>query len=306
MNRHLDQNLDLETPTDQAVYWFALLLDGSETEEDRQAFVRWIEQDRRHLEAFNEVERLWGGTSSLHFPSKTKIGRRAFMAGSILAGVVATGWGVARYNPLADFHTSTGERREVSLPRGVKAMLASDTVLSMVSNGQAHGVELHRGEAWFEHGHGFGDFFVKSEDGLSWSRGGQFDVAHFDTTTTVTVADGDVRVQNANNAVSVAASHALTYDAGSLGPAVAVDIENALAWRNGQLVFIGERLGDVADILQRWQSGKIVILGDDVAARKVTMVVDLDRTRTVLPALADALSLRIDQFTDYLTIIRTV
>jgi transmembrane sensor len=226
------------------------------------------------------------------------------MAGGLIVGILATGWGVQRSYPMADFHTRTGERRTVSLPGGVTAMLASDTALSLMDGYGCAGVELHHGEVWFDHGPQSGDFFVASSGGHCWSRGGQFDIARFDDETTVTVESNSIAVKLGNQIARVAANHALTYQPDKLGPVRDVDVANMLAWRNGQLVFMGEQLGDVARVLERWQSGQIVILGDDVARRKVTMVVDLDRTRDVLPALAGALSLKVDQFTDYLTVIR--
>ena len=304
MNRYPKPESGFQTPTEQAVYWFALLLDGSETEEDRHAFARWIEQDPRNMDAFHEVERLWSGSSSLPLSAGNKVGRRAFVAGGVLAGVLATGWGVRRYSPMADFRTSTGERREVSLPGGVKAMLASRTTLSLVAGKDLSGVELHNGEVWFDHVPGRGDFFVLSSGGRSWSRGGQFDVARFDGQTTVTVEQGTIAVKQDTQTATVSPQHAVTYRPDRMGTVHDVDVANVLAWRNGQLVFMGEKLTDVARILERWQPGKIMIIGDDVGHRKVTMVVDLDRTRDVLPALANALSLKVDQFTEYLTVIR--
>ena len=44
-----------DTVSEQAVYWFALLLDGSETGEDRQAFARWIDASPAHLDARSNV-----------------------------------------------------------------------------------------------------------------------------------------------------------------------------------------------------------------------------------------------------------
>ncbi|MDG4718705.1 MULTISPECIES: FecR family protein [Thalassospira] len=304
MNRYSDIDGTFDTPAAQAAYWFALLLDGSETEQDRQDFARWIEKDPRNRRAFGEVERVWSGSSSLNLANQAKVGRRAFMAGGLLAGILATGWGAQRYHPMADFRTRTGERRTVSLPGGVKATLASDTTMSLVAGYGTAGVELHHGEVWFDHAPENGDFFVASSGGHSWSRGGKFDIAHFGDESTVTVESRNVAVKLGNQMAQVTADHALTYGPDKLGPVRKVDVTTDLAWRNGQLVFMGEQLGDVARILERWQAGKIVIIGDDVARRKVTMVVDLDRTRGVLPALAGALSLKVDQFTDYLTVIR--
>ncbi|MCC4240020.1 MULTISPECIES: FecR family protein [Thalassospira] len=304
MTRFPNPDSGFQTRTEQAAYWFALLLDGSETEEDRRAFASWIEKDPRNMTAFNEVERLWSGSSSLHLAANNKVGRRAFLGGTVVAGILATGWGVQRYHPAADFRTATGERRELTLPGGMRALLASGTTMSLVSGQGLAGVELHEGEVWFDHSKGNRDFFVAASGARSWSRGGSFDVARYDDQTTVTVEQGSVAVKLADQARLVSGGQAVTYHDGKMGAVHDVNIANALAWRDGRLVFVGDKLGDVARILERWQSGKIIVIGDHVASRKVTMSVDLDRTRDVLPTLAGALSLKIDQFTDYLTVIR--
>ncbi|MBX2832428.1 MAG: DUF4880 domain-containing protein [Rhodospirillales bacterium] len=304
MNRYSNPERGFHELSEQAVYWFALFLDGSETEEDRRAFARWVEKDPRNMEAFGEVERLWSGSSSLQLSANNKVGRRAFIAGGVVMATLATGWGAHRYYPTADFRTATGERRDVTLPGGVKATLASGTTMSLVTGHGLSGVELHGGEVWFDHAAESGDFFVASSGGQSWSRGGQFDVAQFDGQTTVTVESSTIFVKQDGKTARVAPEHAVTYQPGLMGQVHQVDVANALAWRRGQLVFMGEELADVARILERWQPGKIMIIGEGVGRRKVTMVVDLDRTRGVLPALANALSLKVDQFTEYLTVIR--
>lgn len=304
MNRYPNPERGFHDLSEQAVYWFALFLDGSETEEDRRAFAHWVEKDPRNMEAFGEVERLWSGSSSLQLSANSRVGRRAFIAGGVVMATLATGWGAQRYYPSADFRTATGERREIALPGGVKATLASGTTMSLVTGQGLSGVELHGGEVWFDHAAGSGDFFVSSSDGRSWSRGGQFDVAHFDGQTTVTVERSTIFVKQDGKTARVASEQAVSYRPGFMGQVHQVDVATALAWRRGQLVFMGEDLADVARILERWQPGKIMVIGDNVGRRKVTMVVDLDRTRDVLPALANALSLKVDQFTEYLTVIR--
>lgn len=294
--------------SEQAAYWFALLLDGSEGEEDRQKFAQWVAQDPAHAKAFADIERLWSGSSSLDFTSSSHIGRRAMLGGSLAAILFAGGWGAYRYHPLADIRTQTGQRREISIPgkRG-RSIIASNSILSFVSEGGMTGVEIHQGEAWFEHEGGDGAFFVRAHNGTALSNGGTFDVAAYDGEVTTIAETNPLMVNVAGGRHTVAQGSAMIYDTGGvLASAHPVDVQSILAWRQGQLIFMGEPLEYVARVLERWQAGKIVIIGDGVAQRKVTMVVDLDRTYAVLPALADALSLQVNQFTDYLTVIRAV
>ena len=292
------------TVSDQAAYWFALLLDGSETENDRKAFARWVAEDPSHLHAFDEIERLWNGSSSLQIGANRNLGRRAFLGGTIVAMVLGAGWTAHRFHPLADIRTASGERREMVLPGGVKAMLASDTSLSLVAKQGVSGVAIHQGEAWFDHQVAGTNFFVAATGGTTWSEGGRFDVANYAGTTTVIAEQNGLVLRAGGTMKPVQAGQEVRYGDGWVSDPRKVNVGNALAWRNGQLVFIGERLDDVVNILERWQDGKIVILGDALKSRKVTIVVDLDRSRHVLDALSTVLSIKVDQFTDYLTVVR--
>ncbi|MAZ35255.1 MAG: iron dicitrate transport regulator FecR [Thalassospira sp.] len=293
-----------DTVSEQAIYWFALLLDGSETEEDRRAFARWLDADPAHLEAFGDIERLWSGSTSLNLSTDNKVGRRAFMTGTAAAVVIGAGWVFAPHHPFADIRTATGERHRFSLPGDVEAELASDTVMSYVARDGVNGVELHRGEAWFNHLATGSDFFVAATNGTSWSRGGRLDVAVYDGDVTVIAEQNPLTVRLGSAQTQLAAGNAVRYSDLQIGRPYEVDISTELAWRNGQLVFMGQPLGEVVRVLQRWQNGKIMIIGEELKSRPVTLVVDLERSKDVLPVLASVLSISVHRFTDYLTVIR--
>ena len=294
--------------SEQAAYWFALLLDGSESEEDRRQFAKWVDQDPAHAKAFFEIERLWNGSSSLDFASSRHIGRRAMLGGTVASVLLAVGWGISRYHPLADIRTQTGQRREISIPglqgRGI---VASNSLLSFVVEGGKTGVEIHRGEAWFESDAGNQDFFVRAGNGKAVSNGGTFDVAAYEDGVTTIAETNPLVVEIAGRRHPVLPGNALTYDAsGVTAAAHPVDVQSALAWRQGQLIFMGEPLAHVAKVLERWQSSKIVVMGEALRQRPVTLVVDLDRSRDVVPVLAHVLHVDVTRFTDYLTVIREV
>ena len=293
-----------DTVSEQAIYWFALLLDGSETVEDRRAFARWVEADAAHLEAFGEIERFWSGSTSLNLSTGNKVGRRAFMTGTAAALVISAGWAFSPRHPFADIRTVTGERHSFSLPGGVEAELASDTVMSYVARDGINGVELHSGEAWFNHSATGNAFFVAAAHGASWSWGGRLDVAAYDGGVTVIAEQNPLIVRVGGAQTQVAAGNAVRYRDVQIGRPYEVDLSAELAWRNGQLVFMGRPLGEVVRVLQRWQNGKIMIIGEELKSRPVTLVVDLERLKDVLPVLARVLSINVHRFTDYLTVIR--
>lgn len=294
--------------SEQAAYWFALLLDGSESDEDRRRFAEWIAQGPENPKAFAEIEHLWSGSSSLDFSASTQISRRALLGGSAAAVLLAAGWGAVRYHPLADIRTEIGQRREISIPgqRG-RSIVASNSILSFVSEGGMTGVELHRGEAWFEHEAGDGTFFVHANTGKTISSGGTFDVAAYDGKVTTIAENNGLLIDVAGQRRALDEGNALTYHAGGVAsPAHPVDVQSALAWRQGQLIFMAEPLEYVTTVLERWQPGKIMVIGEALKKRPVTLVVDLDRSRDVVPVLARVLHVDVARFTDYLTVIREV
>jgi transmembrane sensor len=63
-------------------------------------------------------------------------------------------------------------------------------------------------------------------------------------------------------------------------------------------------LEKVANVLQRWHPGRIIVLGDALKQRPVTLVVNLNRTSDVLPLVGKVLSVEVDQIGDYVTILR--
>ena len=294
--------------SEQAAYWFALLLEGNESAEDRKEFARWIDQDPRHKDAFSQIDRLWSGSSSLDFSAANPIGRRAVLGGSLAAILLAAGWGTMRYRPFADMTTETGQRREVTLPgNNGRSILASNTAISFVSDRGVPGVEIHSGEAWFEHNADRGDFFVVAKGGKSWSAGGRFDVAAYNNEVTVIAQTNSLQLELSEAGYSVPQGNALSYRGTEVvKPSHRIDVASALAWREGQLIFMGEPLEHVVAILERWQQGKIMVLGDHLKQRPVTFVVDLGRLHTVLPVLAKVLQVDVSQFTEYLTVIRDV
>ncbi|MDP2699341.1 DUF4880 domain-containing protein [Thalassospira sp.] len=288
---------------DQAVYWFALLLDGSETAADRAAFARWI-SDPAHLAAFEDIERLWNGTASLDLAQRSTVGRRAFIGGGLAIAVLVAGWGTTRRHSFADLRTSVGERQNMTLPGGVDVVLASNTALSLRTQGGINGVHLHHGEAFFDMSASNTAFFVESGNGISQSFGGQIDVALYEGETTVIAARRSVDLRFGGMQGELKAGHAVRYRDGQRGKPYGVDVATSLAWREGRLIFMGQPLSDVVQVLERWQPGKIVIIGDALKARPVTLMIDLDRSATAVSALAQALPVRVDHFTDYLTVIR--
>lgn len=299
---------------EQAIYWFALLLDGTESERDRENFAHWMASDPTHRQAFLEIEHLWTGTSSLNLAGLNsaahgKTGRRAFLGAGLAAMLVgAAGWygDVLPHHPFADFKTGKGARRKITVMDGVQAELASQSSLSLITDDKgATGVTLHEGEVFFQHDGRRRDFFVSAAGGFVRPvAAAQFDVTHYDGQAEMIAQSGSVDVETDLGARNVTRGKGVSFENGVLSAPYGVDLAMRLAWRQGRLVFVGDPLEKVANVLQRWHPGRIIVLGDALKQRPVTLVVNLNRTSDVLPLVGKVLSVEVDQIGDYVTILR--
>jgi transmembrane sensor len=125
-------------------------------------------------------------------------------------------------------------------------------------------------------------------------------------------ADDDVHVTVLENAadvrlgiadVRVSAGRQVSYGRKTMGVPNAVDPMEALAWREGRLVFVSAPFGRVVASLNRWRSGKLLIVSPSLVERPVTLIVDLDRIGNIPDVLKDSLPIRLVNVTPYVTLI---
>ncbi len=82
-----------------------------------------------------------------------------------------------------------------------------------------------------------------------------------------------------------------------------VDVDAATAWQRGKLIFNRRPLENVVAELQRYRTGRIVILGDRLKTLEVTGVFDLDDTDRILRTIEETTKARVVQMPLF-TIIR--
>ena len=111
--------------------------------------------------------------------------------------------------------------------------------MSYAARDGINGVELHSGEAWFNHSATGNAFFVAAAHGASWSWGGRLDVAAYDGAVTVIAEQNPLIVRVGGAQTQVAAGNAVRYRDVQIGRPYEVDLLAELAWRNGRLVFMG-------------------------------------------------------------------
>ncbi|MOA51407.1 fec operon regulator FecR [compost metagenome] len=78
----------------------------------------------------------------------------------------------------------------------------------------------------------------------------------------------------------------------------------AFAWRQRQLVFRQQGLGEVVAELNRYWPGHVYITDQALARKSVSCVFEIDKPEAVMRALQLTLGLRVERYTPYLTVLR--
>lgn len=267
--------------------WIVRLNSGNVSDTELQRFRAWHDLSSAHRRAFRRERAFWqqlevldGRSSGMppNLPPRPQrqpaVGRRLLLVGGGLAAcAVVAGIAAPRLQLWmgADLWTGIGEQAEFTLPDGTVATLNTDSAIGLDFTPDLRLVTLLKGEAEFRvKGQDVSPFRVATLGGNSDCSAATFVVKNFDGMATVTVSDGDVRVdapadpdaQSTPSARSVAigAESQTTYVVGEPPrPASAADISAVLAWRSGRVIFEGRPFGAAIAELGRYLPERIVL-----------------------------------------------
>ncbi|WKN22957.1 FecR family protein [Azotobacter vinelandii] len=297
---------------------------------DERAFERWLAADPRHPEAYARAEAVWicsaapaarlaeeesaalaGYLARMDAPASRRRGPAsrgpAFrgpawtlaMAACLLLVLWTGGWWQPQRwlgDLRADYVSAPGQIRELTLTDGSHLVLDSDSALALRFDGRERRVELLRGGAVFKVAHNGQPFVVGAEGGEARVLGTEFEVRRLRRETRVTVATGRVAVRADETAeLPQAVLHAgqrVAFADGRLTAPEAVDSGAALAWRQGWLAFYQTPLSEVLERLGDYYPGRILLLDDDLAARRVTGSFPSADPHAVLDSLQAVLGFR--------------
>ncbi|MGQ4274545.1 FecR family protein [Terrihabitans sp. B22-R8] len=283
----------------EAALWLARLDDPTLDDRTRAAFHDWLARDDRHLAAYDQAERVWTGASA-NTPSgprddaaiealvrgaKRGRGRKRAartLAAGLCALMLAGGGEWVRRGGLddlrSDYVTAPGARRIVELADGSVIRLNTDSALAVELEPRQRRVRLFRGEAFFEVAHDPArPFVVVTDHGETRVTGTAFNLRETGDETRVSLVEGRVRLsplESPGNSVALAAGQEAEVRPDRVGMPRAFDAESATAWQRGQIVFFQTRLADVVEELNRYQRGRIMVLGERLRAQPVTGVFD--------------------------------
>lgn len=292
--------LDRVTPTpaqeQAALAWLSLLHDQP-TSGDQATFSHWLQADPAHAEAYAQAQVVWELSEE---PAKTLAdedalalqrylnamnqprrrsarrwsGALAMAACLMLMISLGAGWQPLRWvdDLGADYVSAPGEIRTVILADQSQVTLDADSAIAVNFSGGERHVQVRRGAGFFSVTHTGEPFVVDAEKGQARVLGTQFEVRLQKQGTQVTVLSGRVGVTAAPHAEQqiLTAGQQVAYGNGVAQQLRAVDSDAQLAWRQGWLNYYKATLAEVVGDLQRYYPGRIVLLNDELAARRVS------------------------------------
>lgn len=292
--------IDRVTPTpaqeQAAIAWLSLLHDQPSSG-DQARFSHWLQADPAHAEAYAQAQVVWelsevpartlasedalalqSYLNAMNHSRRSSVrrwsGALAMAACLLLMISLGSGWQPMRWvdDLGADYVSAPGEIRTVTLADQSQVILDADSAIAVNFSGGERHVQLRRGAGFFNVTHTGEPFVVDAEKGQARVLGTQFEVRLRPDGAQVTVLSGRVGVTANEHAEQqiLTAGQQVAYGQGSAEKRQAVDSEAQLAWRQGWLNYYKATLGDVVEDLRRYYPGRIVLLNDELAARRVS------------------------------------
>ncbi len=290
-----------------AAFWFARLRSDSAGRSDRARFVRWLNEDEAHREAYAEYESFWiaigcaaadpaivamrrealsaaPDRSGLHWTAIGSIAATlllAFLAASfLLRSPVVTPSPVepdvqlaSRSSDLNRIQTAVGQRSAVTLDDGSVVELNTDSLIDVNYGERLRQVRLVRGQALFEVAHdSTRPFVVEAAGQRIIAIGTAFDVRVGPEGMQVTLVEGKVAVEPVAKAETPAKRR-------MLAPG-----EQLVARADRPVVVLAANVGETVS----WRTGRLIFTDDPLG--QVVDEINRYSTRKVVlsdPTLAD-------------------
>lgn len=205
----------------------------------------------------------------------------------------------------ADYRTGKGEIQDFLLPDGSRASLNSDSAVAVRFEQSTRRIEVLRGEAFFQVARDPARPFVAAgRQGEVKAVGTAFTVRQSEEKTEVAMLEGVVEASTFRQRISLKAGQAASLEAdGRIVPRKG-GVDRSAAWREGYLVFDQTPLAEVVATLNRYRKGRVTLLDESFADRRLSGLFRLADTDKVIAAVAETTPLRVTRLTDYWVILR--
>jgi transmembrane sensor len=240
-------------------------------------------------------------------PGQRVLSRRVFAAACVAVMVAIAAWAVTAHEGwLRMYSTDVGEQRSLGLPDGSVVFMNALSRVKVDYSAAAREVKLLEGEALFRVAPEPGrPFQVRAGHAVIHAIGTQFNVNRRDRNTTVSVIEGAVRISRNDSAPAPGAGslgsgqEAQVTAEGRVTASAPVDIALIGAWRQRRLVFVEERLADVAAEFNRYNPTPLIEVRDAAARNtRLSGVFDADDPESMLLFVEELTGLSLDRTGD--------
>ena len=321
-----------------AAAWLTVLGREEVSERDRAEFERWLGASDRHRATFRELSELWGELALLKElddiaesmedetpPRRPIFRRRSFIAAAASLALVVAGGTViyalqqARHNQHEIFATSVGEQRTIRLVDGSRLQLNTDSRVEVTFTSAKRSVRLVAGEAYFSvETDRRRPFTVHAAGGVVKAVGTAFTVRLRDNDAVeVTVEEGQVAITSlvadtsgarTGRPVEAVRTPLAQLTAGQsviFGERVeeieqmeAPELQRKLSWRQGMLVYSGERLADVIADVSRYTNVVIEISDPTLSDKPVAGFFRVGEVEALFDSLELSFGLHVEHVDD--------
>lgn len=231
------------------------------------------------------------------------IGRRALLGGAMAASL--TGAGVLAVRPpldlwpslsevTSDYRTAKGESRMVKLADASIELNTQTSVSMRPSEDGADLIELVSGEAAVvTKSASARAIAVVAGHARATAADAAFNLRYIGSSGCVSCTAGEVVVAFGNANVRLLSRQQVSYDSRGLQSVVTADMDVVGAWQHGMLVFQSEPLSRVVEEVNRYRTGRIVLMNEDLGRRQVFANFRIDRINDVVPRLQSVFDLRV-------------
>lgn len=268
-----------------------------------------------HEAAFSKASRLWlqfgpaaenlrrrGVVGDGLAKSPRAVSRRLIIGGGLAAASVGA---VAVVSPpfhmwptlaelAADHRTETGEQRLLALADDVSVrMNARTSIRSRDTETDTNRFEIVSGQASFATWKDMErPLVLLAGDGSASVRRGRVDIRCFDGQVRITCVEGQVTVRRGDEVATIGSAEQIAYNATDWRKVEAVDIGLVTAWEQGVLIFRTTPLSEVVEEINRFRSGRVVVLNGDLARKTVSGRFRIDNIEDIFLRLDQALGIK--------------
>ncbi len=311
--------------TDQAVDWCMRLHEDDVSEAEQLEFDHWFHSDNLHAQAYGKALRIWNLSAQLmptfsqppqdndnivDLASVKKSAKEhpntnwhvyARVACFALFALPLIGWQLNLVPNSYQRYTAEDSRQNFTLPDGSLIELNLNSQLSYANYRNRRQINLNHGEAYFQVAHNKEHpFVVAAASGEIIVTGTRFNVWKYQDEVVVAVTEGSVIVKNSHAETHLKPGSEVKFNANTPQLLVKnIDTNQALAWRNGQLILDNISLKDAIPLINRYLTETPLILENkSVAKLRIGGIYHTDKMQSLVTTLTEVLPISLERKPD--------